>query len=65
MRRKIASLALQKTPSNNSDQTAHLHSLIRIFAGCMSESTFSDVVTHLYIGLITWDSEGCPGKKDE
>ena len=47
----FASLAIQNTPSEDSDQTAQMCMLIWIFAGHMSESRFSNVVAHLYIEL--------------
>ena len=49
--RNFAYLAVQNAPSKNSDQTAQMRSLIRIFAGRMrmSEGTFSDVAAHFHI----------------
>ena len=46
-------MAIQNAPSENSDQTAHLCSLIWIFTGRMFEDMFSDIAAHLlhYISI--------------
>ena len=45
--RTFASLFIQNMPSEDSEQTAKMRRLIRIFTKRTSEGTFSDVVAHL------------------
>ena len=56
-RRNFAYLAIQKAPSEDSDQTAHAHADLSLRLAHMAEGTFSDVAAHLLVcryALISW-----------